>query len=260
MDTLCIMWQCRPRGVLITGSCPWSDKEWAAAVGCNMDVTIACIAELLSKGVFEKDATGAVCYMKWVLEDERRKKVRERVMKHRSNTNVTPFNESESESEVRREGESEGEPVREMAEEVYRHYPLKVAKPKAILSIINAISHFGFEFVLDRTVAYAEKVKGTDTLLPHPTTWFNQERFNDDPSTWVKGEIKTNGHAPKPPSLFDLRTVLTAKEKAAQDLKNRHCSEGPLADSWNSQEHKSRYFKLKKEISEINQKIGAFKV
>lgn len=41
------------------------------------------------------------------------------------------------------------------------------------------------EFLLDRAKAYAEAVKGTDPkFIPHPATWFNDERFNESPEEW----------------------------------------------------------------------------
>jgi hypothetical protein len=54
IDTLCLMFECVPRGVLVTGASPWSERDWAAAVGGNGDVTAGCIRELLDKGVVRR--------------------------------------------------------------------------------------------------------------------------------------------------------------------------------------------------------------
>jgi len=68
---------------------------------------------------------------------------------------------------------------------IYEAYPKRVGKPKALISIEKAIAGFGFEFVMERTVAYAKTRIGQDPqFTPLPATWFNQQRFNDDPSTW----------------------------------------------------------------------------
>lgn len=83
----------------------------------------------------------------------------------------------------------------ELAEEIYQLYPLKVGKPKAMESILRSIKKFPSDWLRERVIAYAQTVSGTDTLLPHPATWFNQERFNDEPSTWVRQSVERNGHS-----------------------------------------------------------------
>jgi helix-turn-helix protein len=65
---------------------------------------------------------------------------------------------------------------------VYDLYPRKIGKPKALASIQKAIKKFGFEKVKAATLAFSKLWQGHAdlTFCPHPTTWFNQERFNDD--------------------------------------------------------------------------------
>ena len=70
--------------------------------------------------------------------------------------------------------------------EIYDVYPLKVGKPAAIRAIEKQLREFSGEFLLERTRAYAAAPGRDPEFTPHPATWFNQERFNDDPSTWVK--------------------------------------------------------------------------
>jgi len=72
MDVLCLAFECDERGVLITAGRPWTTKEVAAAVGGNADVALACIDELLAKGVAKTRADGAV-YSKRMVEDEARR-------------------------------------------------------------------------------------------------------------------------------------------------------------------------------------------
>jgi hypothetical protein len=75
--------------------------------------------------------------------------------------------------------------LREQAEAIYEAYPKKVGKPKAINSILSALGQFDFDLILSRTALYAKSRAGEDPqYTAHPTTWFNQHRFNDDPSTW----------------------------------------------------------------------------
>lgn len=88
-------------------------------------------------------------------------------------------------------------------EEIYAAYPRKVGRAAALQSIKKAMEKVRdpaklYSAVLD----YASAVKtwapttrftanGTDTV-PHPTTWFNQERWTDDRSEWQRGGQKAN--------------------------------------------------------------------
>lgn len=80
------------------------------------------------------------------------------------------------------------DPVDEQALEVYNAYPKKVGKPVAIKAIKRAIKENSFEFILEKTRAYALARKGEDPqFTPYPSTWFGQQRFSNDPSTWKNG-------------------------------------------------------------------------
>lgn len=68
---------------------------------------------------------------------------------------------------------------------VYSAYPRKVGKPCALAKIRKAIRVHGYDFILERTQAFAKAREGAEMqYTPHPATWFHQERFNDDPATW----------------------------------------------------------------------------
>lgn len=70
---------------------------------------------------------------------------------------------------------------------IYAFYPRKVGRPKALKAIEKALAGHGYEYLLERTRAYADLRRDNQDefpSVPHPSTWFNQERFNDDPSTW----------------------------------------------------------------------------
>lgn len=87
------------------------------------------------------------------------------------------------------------------AADIYEIYPLKVGKPKALKAIIKAIKKWRYVFVIQRTKLFALTIGDRREFVPHPATWFNQERFNDDPSTW---ERKTG--------IADLKAQLVAVE------------------------------------------------
>ena len=83
------------------------------------------------------------------------------------------------------------------AEKIYEAYPLKVGKPAALKAISKAMVKVEPSELLALTQAYATRRNGDLSFTPHPSTWFNQERYNDDPSTWERVEPKpTNGHQP----------------------------------------------------------------
>ena len=79
------------------------------------------------------------------------------------------------------------------AEAIYQAYPRKVAKPAAIRCIAKALASppLGIDLtvwpalLLQITVRFADARKGEDPqFTPHPSTWFHQRRFEDDPATW----------------------------------------------------------------------------
>jgi hypothetical protein len=93
-------------------------------------------------------------------------------------------------------GKRESPEREKIAGEIYDCYPRKVGRPEAIKAICGAISRGTSPIVLlERTQAYAKVRSSQDNgFTPYPSTWFNQERFNDDPETWKND----NGKTPKP--------------------------------------------------------------
>lgn len=89
---------------------------------------------------------------------------------------------------------SDAEPKKEVgereAETIYGYYPRKEARAAAIKAIIAAQKKRGATFLLDRVKAYADAVAlwsdDAKKFIPHPATWFNQGRYDDDPATWVR--------------------------------------------------------------------------
>lgn len=70
--------------------------------------------------------------------------------------------------------------------------------------------------------------------------------------------IAGNGSVTHSLSLFDMKTILQAKEREAEALKNRHASVGPLDTNWNDVAAKSKFFSLRKDIKELNSKIANY--
>ena len=87
------------------------------------------------------------------------------------------------------------------AEQVYAIYPRREGGSAALAAISACIQKDGFELVFSKTKEYAEAVKGwprlyrysqgkngepARDLVPMATTWFNQQRYKDDASNWVR--------------------------------------------------------------------------
>ena len=77
-----------------------------------------------------------------------------------------------------------------IAEHIYNLYPRKVGKPAAIKAIKRKLKGKEAKTLIMLTGLFANAWAGASRddlrFCPHPATWFNQERFNDDPSTWCR--------------------------------------------------------------------------
>lgn len=61
------------------------------------------------------------------------------------------------------------------------------------------------------------------------------------------------------PSILDMRTMIQTKEELCASLKRRSCSDVAMGESWSSDFDKQDFFKLKREIKELRNKISSFK-
>lgn len=74
--------------------------------------------------------------------------------------------------------------IQQACEQIYAEYPRKVGKPDALKAILRAVTEATAPVILEKTKAYAKSRAGQDVkFTPHPATWFNQKRFNDDLET-----------------------------------------------------------------------------
>ena len=88
--------------------------------------------------------------------------------------------------------------VLEAANAIYDAYPRKVGKRVAVPAIQRALwrcQKTGFAegcevYLLRKTQAFAAAVakwsEQDRQFVPHPSTWFNQDRYLDSPSTWER--------------------------------------------------------------------------
>jgi hypothetical protein len=77
-------------------------------------------------------------------------------------------------------------------EEFWSIYPRKIAKKAARQALAKAISahEVTLEKAVDAAKAFAASVRGKDIqYIPHPTTWINQGRWDDElPTATISNE------------------------------------------------------------------------
>lgn len=97
------------------------------------------------------------------------------------------------------------------AETLYLLYPRKIGKRAAVGAIVRALARLRKSGCVDPTLQLTERVRDYSravskwplkdrAYIPHPATWFNQDRFLDDPAEWkrdggARGEFPDGGGA-----------------------------------------------------------------
>ena len=100
---------------------------------------------------------------------------------------VQDYTEAETYSETETHSVSDLETV----EEIYNAYPKRVGKANAIKSISKALEKVDAKKLLEVVKIYAKSRENQDMqYTKHPATWFNQQCWEDDQSTWFKGGAK----------------------------------------------------------------------
>jgi hypothetical protein len=119
----------------------------------------------------------------------------------------------------------------EQARAVYLAYPRHVAPRAALKAIQKAVERlvkdkaqpdeqsarrhlWKMATLYARSPAGQKPPKGCDDFRPHPTTWFNQDRFADDPREWQKPNgVSVNGISNH--STKQARTIAAGQAVAA---------------------------------------------
>lgn len=119
--------------------------------------------------------------------------------------------EADTEAEAEADTEAEAEKINAHAdgvERVYRAYPRRVGKGKAIPAIERAVAHLAkesdlpkmtapeaLEYLHRRVQAFARSPAGqAGEYTPHAATWFNGKRYLDDDSEWQRTGDKYGTH------------------------------------------------------------------
>lgn len=72
-------------------------------------------------------------------------------------------------------------------EAIYQAYPRHVGKQAALKAIEKARDHISYSELLAAVTEYAAAVAGSDKqFIPHPATWFNNRRWEDDRDEWKR--------------------------------------------------------------------------
>ena len=116
---------------------------------------------------------------------------------------------SSAHEESKKHLNNSGPELEQQAEEIYKIYPKKVGKPDAIQAIKKAIKKCDFNHIFEKTKLYAKEYNGERRYIPHPSKFFNQERYNDDPSLWSQNaKITSSKFKPQQISNDNFKTQI----------------------------------------------------
>lgn len=109
------------------------------------------------------------------------------------------------------------------AEDIFKAYPKKVAKPAALKAIQKAIKAGADPaFLLERTKLFGQTYGKDLSFCPYPATWYNQERFNDDPGTWKRYENgKRNRPEDNPLNRGVCTNIAAEPDRIMRELRER---------------------------------------
>jgi hypothetical protein len=213
MDLLCLLFECPVRGVFVDASGkPWSDEEIAEAIGGDIGANLGHIAELVSKGVAQRDTRGAIFSRRMVRDEQNRRSATERKRKERSgHSRVTPV--SVNEDEIGRQSNlfvkvKEFEEEKKMidnlsstVDQIGHLYPANSHLKGRPLpqsqqdAIAEAIAKDGMDLVLSGTKSFADKVVNwppTDIrFIPNPVKFYTEGQYLKKPEFWERR--KENG-------------------------------------------------------------------
>jgi hypothetical protein len=169
-------------------------------------------------------------YRELASDEDRKRKAAERQQRMRDRekrkeiVTLASHQISHTDTEAEAEAYSEAEEVKEelkpsvklqtlQAEEIYAAYPRKVGKPVALRAIVKAFEQIEPAKLLEVTKQFATARNGDVEFCPHPATWFNQERWNDDPATWLRQQPSLPGK-PQPGKSLEERISNDATREA----------------------------------------------
>lgn len=213
IDMLCLMFECEERGVLASYGEAWSDRDIAASISGDTSANLACIQELLRKGVASRNAAGAIYSRRMIRDEQIRKQVAVRVKKHRRNGHVTRIEtekpklpedevEAESEIEVGVAFDLEEFDHEKAVREIQQAHPRPENSQANEIAILEALEYVvkqrqcrrqeAAEWLLARTEMYrlATENWAEKQFVTKSTRWFTSRGFEEDSKFWER----TNGN------------------------------------------------------------------
>ena len=196
IEMLCLMDQSPRRGHLTLSDKPLSAEVLARMTGTSTEEVSRLLQELSTAGVYSSTESG-IHYSRRMVRDEANRSAAVAngklgaAVRYGKNSSIPPpmpppIGGNEVEEEVESE-DSKTLTLPQRVDAIYQLYPRKVGKPRALAAIAKALTKVSFDKLKSLVCAYAEARIGEDSqFTPHPATWFNEERFNDDPATWKR--------------------------------------------------------------------------
>jgi len=132
---------------------------------------------------------------------ERQKKYRQKKKSQQNNKELPSDSDSDSDSyknkKVHKVQAPKYRPTKEEVQGIYEAYPRKVGKKhalnkirEALISLYKETGNDSFSFLIERTRMFANSPAGKrGEFTPHPSTWFHQGRYMDDPKEWYIQDI-----------------------------------------------------------------------
>jgi len=199
MDMLCLLFECPDRGVFVdAGGRPWGDEEVAAAIGGDIASNLECIAELLAKGVAQRNTRGAIFSRRMVRDEQERQAAKERKRKQRSG-------EASAGRSLEQEARKTMQPglfanadgfVREDIDVIAHLHPAnehlkdKPTPHPQRVAIADAIVRDGQEAVLAGTRHLATAVAEWDPadlrFIPNPVRFYQEAGYLKRPEIWQR--------------------------------------------------------------------------
>ncbi len=198
MDMICLMHQGKPYGHLKVGSKVIDDMTLSRMVGCPLDKVQEMLEELEKSEVFSRKNDGTIYSRRMVKDDEIRRKRSKAgklggnpLLKQKVNHDDIQMVADEDEDSSICIKEKNKATLKNRFESFYTEYPRKKARQKASQAFMKiAPGEKLFEVMLRalrRQKKSIEWNKENGAFIPHPPSWLNGARWEDEPEVTQEG-------------------------------------------------------------------------
>ncbi len=140
------------------------------------------------------------------------RQIRSEVETNHKTTLLTGVSENDEVKQLKR-------PKEPSAEEIYQAYPRKEGKGaalKAILNVLKAGTICATDLLATVKIFAKSKAGQAGQFCPHPATWFNQKRFEDNQDEWNRDRGNTRPNAVNTIHGGSTTTIAKSKVDAAR--------------------------------------------